>query len=333
MLSRRMKRFLQVGAVISCVTALGVTSSSVYAVPSTGGSYQTASGLMGELNNLNSELDALSAEIDALSADIEYLAATMEATQQRMDEAQLKGEEQYEAMKLRIKYMYEAGNMSFLELLCSSEDMADFLNKSDFIQDVSEYDRNMLTELLETQEEIKKEGDALSKQHEELLKLQEELCSKRTDLESRISSTTDLLTKYQASLTRAYSAEQLLSGTSYTEAAQQAAQLNQGAGDRGNSNVGSSLGVFKITHYCPCYYCSGGWGSGTSTGAIATPGRTIAVDPNVIPYGSVVMINGYAYVAEDCGGAIKGNRIDIYVPDHATALALGVYDTEIFLVQ
>ncbi|MEI3219112.1 MAG: 3D domain-containing protein [Lachnoclostridium sp.] len=47
---------------------------------------------------------------------------------------------------------------------------------------------------------------------------------------------------------------------------------------------------------------------------ISNTGRTIAVDASVIPYGSVVVINGHAYVAEDCGGAIKGNKIDIYVP-------------------
>lgn len=56
----------------------------------------------------------------------------------------------------------------------------------------------------------------------------------------------------------------------------------------------------------------------TSTGAIAKEGKTIAVDPAVIPYGSVVKINGNEYVAEDCGGAIKGNKIDIFVekPKH-----------------
>ncbi len=53
-------------------------------------------------------------------------------------------------------------------------------------------------------------------------------------------------------------------------------------------------------------------------------GRTIAVDPSVIPYGTQVIINGHIFTAEDCGGAIKGNRIDIYVSDHDRANALGV---------
>lgn len=81
---------------------------------------------------------------------------------------------------------------------------------------------------------------------------------------------------------------------------------------------------FKVTAYCPCKKCSGKWGKMTSTGVIAKAGRTIAVDPKYIPYGTKVTINGNTYVAEDCGGAIKGNRIDIYFDSHQEALAFGV---------
>ena len=65
----------------------------------------------------------------------------------------------------------------------------------------------------------------------------------------------------------------------------------------------------------------------------ATTNRTIAVDPTVIPYGSKVVINGQVYVAEDCGGAIKNNRIDIYMGSHAEALNSGVFDVEVYLLE
>ena len=85
------------------------------------------------------------------------------------------------------------------------------------------------------------------------------------------------------------------------------------------------LGEFKITAYCPCSKCCGQWANGiTSTGVTAQANRTIAVDPNVIPYGTKVLIDGKEYVAEDCGGAIKGNRIDIYFDTHQEALQWGV---------
>ena len=62
----------------------------------------------------------------------------------------------------------------------------------------------------------------------------------------------------------------------------------------------------------------------TSTGTIPKEGRTIAVDPKVIPYGSIVYIQDYGYfIAEDCGGAIKSNRIDIFTASHETAIQQG----------
>lgn len=95
-----------------------------------------------------------------------------------------------------------------------------------------------------------------------------------------------------------------------------------------------SLGVFRITHYCPCSICCGPWADGiTSTGITAVTNHTIAVDPTQIPYGTRVVINGQVYVAEDCGGAIKKNCIDVYVASHAEGEAKGVYYTEVYAIQ
>ena len=94
------------------------------------------------------------------------------------------------------------------------------------------------------------------------------------------------------------------------------------------------LGTFKITHYCPCSICCGPWANGiTSTGVTATTNSTIAVDPTQIPYGSKVVINGQVYVAEDCGGAIKHNCIDIYVATHQEGEDKGVYYTDVYLLK
>ena len=87
------------------------------------------------------------------------------------------------------------------------------------------------------------------------------------------------------------------------------------------------LGDFKITHYCNELYqhiCGSGDGK-TATGTNVTPGRTIAVDPTVIPYGTEVYIEGYGWrVAEDCGSAVKTNHIDVAVDLHSEASANGV---------
>lgn len=94
------------------------------------------------------------------------------------------------------------------------------------------------------------------------------------------------------------------------------------------------LGQFRITHYCPCSLCCGPWANGiTSTGVTAVTNHTIAVDPTQIPYGSMVVINGQVYVAEDCGGAIKTNCIDIYVGSHEEGETKGLYYTDVYLLQ
>lgn len=94
-----------------------------------------------------------------------------------------------------------------------------------------------------------------------------------------------------------------------------------------------SLGKFKITHYCCEQYphiCNAGPPYKTATGTTPHVGGC-AVDPKTIPLGSYIKINDVVYHAEDTGGAIKGNRIDIVVDKHEEALAKGTYYAEVFL--
>ena len=105
-----------------------------------------------------------------------------------------------------------------------------------------------------------------------------------------------------------------------------------------------SLGEFKLTAYCSCEKCCGKWALNRpkdengkdivygSSGTILVAGTSIAVDPSVIPYGSQVEINGHTYTAQDTGGAIKGNRIDVYFDNHQDALNFGVQYEEVFLI-
>lgn len=105
-----------------------------------------------------------------------------------------------------------------------------------------------------------------------------------------------------------------------------------------------SIGEFRLTAYCSCEKCCGEWALNRpkdengkdivygSTGAILAAGASIAVDPSVIPYGSQVEINGHTYTAHDTGGAIKGNRIDVYFDNHQDALSFGVQYAEVFLI-
>lgn len=104
-----------------------------------------------------------------------------------------------------------------------------------------------------------------------------------------------------------------------------------------------SLGEFRLTGYCSCKICCNNFannrpmdenGNEIVYGAIGEElkeGYSIAVDPDVIPYKTEVIINGHTYKAQDCGGAIKGNRIDVYFENHNDALEFGVQYAEVFI--
>ena len=92
------------------------------------------------------------------------------------------------------------------------------------------------------------------------------------------------------------------------------------------------LGNFKITFYCGGSCCNGKWAGQTCTGNPLIEGRTIAVDKKVIPLGTEVYIKGFGwYVAEDVGGGIKGNHIDIYLEDHGRVDEMGVQSAEVYV--
>lgn len=81
----------------------------------------------------------------------------------------------------------------------------------------------------------------------------------------------------------------------------------------------------KTTGYCNCSSCAGQWaGAATASGTRPRENHTIAVDKRIIPLGTKVRIGDETYVAEDTGGAIKGNKIDVYYASHGKAMAHGV---------
>lgn len=81
--------------------------------------------------------------------------------------------------------------------------------------------------------------------------------------------------------------------------------------------------TYKITAYCSCSKCCGKPTGTTASGTKATPGRTVAASSK-FAFGTKVNIGGHIYTVEDRGGAISGNRIDVYVGSHAQALQWGV---------
>lgn len=101
------------------------------------------------------------------------------------------------------------------------------------------------------------------------------------------------------------------------------------------------IGSYTLTAYCPCPICceqysSPALGKRTAIGVGAYPGLTVAVDPRKIPYGTKLYIEGVGVcIATDCGGAIKGNRIDVYYTDHQAALTsgFGMVPRDVYIIK
>lgn len=158
----------------------------------------------------------------------------------------------------------------------------------------------------------KAEAEAQKKAEAEAAKAEQQAASNKPSTTQQTSSS-DLLTEPVSAKTVAYSSSLL-------------------ATDSIKKNS-TALGNYKLTFYCHCEKCNGVAGAKTASGTTPTEGRTIAVDSSVIPLGSRVYIEGYGvFIAEDTGGAIKNNKIDVFVSSHDRAYELGVQYADIYLL-
>ena len=211
MISMKKKRALRSALAITiCTVTIASVNTPVYSAPSTDELESTTSGLKGELNDLNGQLSSLSKELDNTSSQIEDLSAKVEKSKLDLASAQLDEEAQYDSMKDRIKFMYEGGGASLVQILLTSESMGDFLNKAEYVATISQYDRKMLEELQQVRSNVEQKQNDLEQQQSKLSGLQETLTSKRDELNSKISSTSGELADYQAQLDRAKAAEEAL---------------------------------------------------------------------------------------------------------------------------
>lgn len=177
---------------------------------------QQTSSLENQLNELNSELNSLSSEITDLSTQIAAASDAIAKAELDLTAAKLNEDMQYTAMKKRIKFMYETGNPSFLSMICSSENMADFLSRTEFVKSITQYDRNMLAELKEIRTDIEEKETSLKEEQASLLAMQETMSAKAERLNSLIASTSNELVVSAQALANAQAAQNAASGSSGT---------------------------------------------------------------------------------------------------------------------
>lgn len=159
--------------------------------------------LEGSLGKLNGQLSDIVGKINELEEQIAAKEKDIEQAEQDLAEATERYEQQYEDMKLRIQFMYENANTNAWQVLFESSSFTDFLNRTEYVEDINTYDRNMLKQFEKLQAEIAEKKESLENQREELAAAQKDMEDKKDSVNSLIASTQGDLEKAKADLASA----------------------------------------------------------------------------------------------------------------------------------
>ena len=158
-----------------------------------------------DLNSYITQLDAsltdIQSKIDSLAEQITEKEGQIEKTSKELEEAEMIQQNQYEAMKKRIKFMYERGDAIYIELLIESGSFSEMLNKAEYIEKLSSYDRMKLNEYITTTELITVTKEALEEEKKTLDLAKEEKEEEESNLQSLLKTKSQELSTVQADIT------------------------------------------------------------------------------------------------------------------------------------
>lgn len=156
-----------------------------------------------EVNHISDKKEGLEADLSALNGQLSEIAASMNELEQQISEkeqeiadateelaaAEARSQKQYEDMKLRIQFMYENGNTTAWQMLLTATSFSEFLNRTEYISEINQYDREMLLEFQKLQEQIADQKTALEDSRAELVALKEDMEAKESSVNSLIQTT------------------------------------------------------------------------------------------------------------------------------------------------
>lgn len=160
--------------------------------------------------DIGSEIEELDAEIVSLLTDINLIEEAIKnkeeeivVTQGDYDEAEARRDEQYESMKIRIKYMYEQGETTYLQIFTDSFSVSDIVNKADYVEKLYEYDRKLLEEYKQTVDEVAALQDKLEEEKSELQTSKYELEEEQAHMEEVLAQKKEEYENYDVILAKA----------------------------------------------------------------------------------------------------------------------------------
>lgn len=157
----------------------------------------TTEGLMGQLNNLNNELTQVSENLAKLEKQIAQKQTEIEKTGEELEAAKAVEEEQYAAMKKRIQFMYEKKDYLELEMYFGVGGFSGLLNKADYIEKLSAYDRKQLTLYQQTRSLIAEKEAALMSEKKELDSFKIEVEAQQSRVAGLVSQTSGQISNYE----------------------------------------------------------------------------------------------------------------------------------------
>ena len=259
------KSKLHTGTALICSLAIVFSALPVYATDTIDNLQNQTSALENELKGINQDILTLSEKISDTEMQVELLNSDIDKTQDDLEKAQKNEDQQYEDMKSRIKYMYEHGSATMLEMLFSAENMSDFLNKADFIENLSNYDRKALNNLKDVHQQIADQKADLEAQQASMKDLQNQLQTQQTQLQAKAAATSTNLNEVNAKLQKAKEEEAARQAEEARKQAEAAAKAEAAASaNKQNSSSSSSN--------------SSSGSSSSSGGSNSSGGSTVASD-------------------------------------------------------
>ena len=235
------KRRLKAGVALLCSATMTFALATPYSFADEKETLENkTSDLQSQLAGINQDLLKISDEISDTQMRVTIVNSEILRSEDELTISQQNEDQQYENMKSRIKYMYENGNSSMLELLFSAESMSDLLNKADFIQNISQYDRDMLNELQNIHADIENQKMALQNQQASLNNLENELQQQQAALQQKADETSTDLAQFQAQLQQIREQEAAKAAAEAAAKAQQEAAAKAQQQAQASANASSS---------------------------------------------------------------------------------------------
>lgn len=286
-----------------------------------------------KIDNLNTQIDKVINDISNNKDAMNKIGENIKNTQAKLEDAKNNSEIQNHLFKNRVKAMYINGNDAYLEVLLSSESLSDFISRMDTITRVIQFDNKIIAKLKQSEQAIEDEKQALYYENSKLQAL-------KANNEVTLSKLNDDIKEQKELLAKTAEKEQQLKEQQLEESKNlyiQTSLAYSGSDlDRQTLSRGGMPSSFSqvLNVVATAYSGDGITASGAPTKRNPNGYSTIAVDPRVIPLGSKVYVEGYGYaIAEDIGGAIKGNRIDIFVTSEAEAQSWGRRSVNVYILD